>query len=71
MKPLLNRLVLLTSFLFCAIVSMAQNPSALETTMRSNGRIYVVIAVIVTIFLGIVLYLIRLERKIKKLEKGQ
>lgn len=37
--------------------------------MRSNQRSYVVIAVLLTIFLGIILYLVRLERKIKRLEK--
>ena len=37
--------------------------------MRSNGKIYVVVAVLATILLGIVLYLVRLDRKIKKLEK--
>ena len=38
-------------------------------TMRSNGKIYVVIAVILTIFAGIIIYLIRLDRKMTKLEK--
>jgi CcmD family protein len=38
--------------------------------MRGNGKIYVVVAVLVTIFIGIILYLIRLDRKITKLEKG-
>jgi hypothetical protein len=38
-------------------------------TMRSDGRIYVVIAVILTILIGLILYLVRLERKIRKLEK--
>lgn len=37
--------------------------------MRSNGKIYVVVAVIVTIFVGIVLYLVRLDRKLTKLEQ--
>lgn len=37
--------------------------------MRSSGKIYVVIAVILTIFAGIIFYLIRLERKLNKLEK--
>jgi hypothetical protein len=36
--------------------------------MRSNGKIYVVLAVILTIFAGIILYLVRLDRKISKLE---
>ncbi len=37
--------------------------------MQNIGKIYVVVAVIVMIFIGIVIYLIRLEGKIKKLEK--
>ena len=40
-------------------------------TMRSNGKIYVVIAVILTILLGLILYLVRLDRKISKLEKNK
>jgi len=37
--------------------------------MRSDGRIYVVIAVILAILAGLILYLVRLDRKIAKLEK--
>jgi len=37
--------------------------------MRRNGKIYVVVCVILIIFTGIILYLIRLDRKITKLEK--
>ena len=36
--------------------------------MRQTGKIYVVFGVILIIFIGIVIFLIRLERKIKKLE---
>lgn len=36
--------------------------------MRETGKINVVVAVIVVIFLGIVWYLVRLERKLTKLE---
>lgn len=36
--------------------------------MRSLGKIYVVIAVIIAIFVGIVLFLIFLDRRITKLE---
>lgn len=42
-----------------------------ESLMRSSGRIYVVIAVILTILAGLILYLVRLEKKIGKLEKSQ
>lgn len=37
--------------------------------MRDNGRIYVVVAVMVTILAGLLLYIFRLDRKIGKLEK--
>ncbi|HMS51576.1 MAG: hypothetical protein IT272_08155 [Chitinophagales bacterium] len=37
----------------------------------SSGKIYVVIGVIAIIFIGIVLFLIWLERRIAKLEKEQ
>jgi hypothetical protein len=43
--------------------------TGLGNTMRSNGRIYVVIAVILTILTGLIIYLVRLDRKIGKLEK--
>ena len=38
-------------------------------TMRSNGRIYVVLAVMLTILIGLIIYLVRLDRKISKVEK--
>ena len=37
--------------------------------MRSNGRIFVVVAVVVVILIGLILYLVRLDRKITKMEK--
>ena len=37
--------------------------------MRDNGRIYVVVAVMVTILLGLILYLVRIDRKLTKIEK--
>ena len=40
-------------------------------TMRSNGRIYVVVAVVVVILIGLILYLIRLDRKITRIERDK
>ncbi|MCS7005552.1 MAG: CcmD family protein [Cytophagales bacterium] len=37
--------------------------------LRANGKIYVVVAVITAIFIGIVLYLWKLDKKISQLEK--
>ena len=43
--------------------------SSFGNTMRSNGRIYVVVAVMLTILAGLILYMVRLDKKITKLEK--
>ncbi len=37
--------------------------------LRSNGKIYVVVVVLATIFAGIFAFLVKLDRKISKLEK--
>ncbi len=47
---------------------MAQNEPSL---LRSSGKIYVVIGVILIIFFLVVLYLVRLDRKITKLEQTE
>jgi len=45
------------------------NKADMADTMRSNGRIYVVVAVVVLILIGLILYLVRLDRKISKMER--
>ncbi len=51
----------------------AQDATANEPEMAdklyADGRIYVVVAVVATIFAGIIVYLINLDSKISKLEK--
>lgn len=52
---------------------MAQQPVAngveMADRLRADGKIWVVVAVIAAIFAGIILYLVRLDRQIGKLEK--
>lgn len=57
-------------FLLCIQqVVFAQNESVeMADAMRSNGKIYVVVAVVVTILAGILFYLINTEKKLKRLE---
>lgn len=57
-------LILNTSLLFAQ-----GKETQMADLMRSNGRIYVVVAVMVTILIGLVLYMVRVDRKIGKLEK--
>jgi prolipoprotein diacylglyceryltransferase len=60
--------------LLCALGVMAQMPQQpveMADTMRSNGKIFVVVAVLTTILAGLIWYLVRLEKRIKQLEKNQ
>ncbi len=50
--------------------TMAHAQTEMADAMRSNGKIYVVVAVLATIFAGIFAYLIYLDRKITKAEKS-
>lgn len=59
---------LLTSLLILLGTSTEALAQDMATGMRSDGKIYVVIFVLATIFAGIFVFLIYLERKIKKLE---
>jgi len=40
-------------------------------TMRSEGKIYVVVAVVLIILLGLIGYTTHIDRKISKLENGE
>ena len=57
-------------FLLLALFTNAQDKKWTEQ-MNSTGKVFVVIAVMLTILAGLVLYLVRLDRKISKLEKNK
>jgi CcmD family protein len=66
-----RKIILALCFLFIHLFTIAQDDKVnMADTMRSNGKIYVVVAVIVAIFAGIIIYLVRLDRKLTKLEKN-
>ena len=68
----LKHLFIILLLLGLSQISNAQDEGK-ETTvgefMRSDQRSYVVIAVMLTILAGLILYIVRLDRKISKLEK--
>ncbi len=67
-----KKILSLLSVLFISIVSVAQDTkSGMADLMRSNGRIYVVVAVILTILAGLILYVIRIDRKLSRLENEE
>ena len=51
-------------------VSFAQAKEVqMADVMRSNGKIYIVVAVCLTILVGLFLYVFSLDRKLSKMEK--
>ena len=68
----MKKIISLFLFLAVFITTQAQDGTKkieMADLMRSNGRIYVVVAVMVTILIGLILYVVRLDRKISRLEK--
>lgn len=63
---ILKKITLLLMIVSLPAMIFAQGKT---TLMRSEGRIYVVVAVMVTILIGLVLYMVRVDRKISKIEK--
>jgi CcmD family protein len=73
-----NRKLLLTLTTICIMgaayaLPLLDVPPApqvdMATGMRSNGKIYVVVAVLSMVLIGLFIYLFSLDRKISKLEK--
>ena len=69
MRKYINRICL---FVMCSVFSgavFAQDKPEMADVMRSNGKIYTVVAVCLTILIGLFLYTWRIDRKVSKLEK--
>lgn len=60
----LYTLVLITFF-----ESMMASEIKMADQMRADGKIYVVVGVLLIILVGFLLYLVSIDRKLKRLEK--
>jgi len=74
----MNKIKIAFTVLFLFILNVwvkaqdvAVNTNAISKDERSEQSIYIVMAVAITIVLGLLLYLISLDRKISKIEKGK
>ena len=68
----MKRLLILLCLALINVAAFAQQPNNVDMadTMRSSGKIYVVIATISIIFVGLAIYLFSIDRRLKKIEKG-
>ena len=69
---MIQKIALVLFCCFFTLLTFAQDTTEtaeMADVMRDNGKIYVVVAVIVTIFIGLILYLLRIDKKVTALEK--
>ena len=62
----------LVTFIMATIIPSvlsAREQVEMADTMRNNGKIYVVVAILLVILFGLIAYLIMLDRRITKVEK--
>ena len=69
MLNLFVRSAFLITCMFLNLGAFAQDV-AMADNMRSNGKIYVVVAVCFTILIGLFIYVFMVDRKISRLEKN-
>jgi len=67
------KIKLMIFLLLITVNSLVAQTTAIEnetmaSTMRSNGKIYVVVAVVTTILIGLIAYMFRVEKKIRSIE---
>lgn len=64
---------ILLLFIQASTWAQTTTPASAEmaSELRQSGKIYVVVLVMATIFTGIILFLVFLDRKVRKLEQKQ
>ncbi|WP_411274485.1 CcmD family protein [Daejeonella sp.] len=69
MKKFLLLIILLS--VSVSIFAQETNGVDMATELRSSGKIYVVVAVLAVIFIGLAFYLFSIDSRLKKIEKLQ
>ncbi len=69
MKRIVSTLAAVLFLLSVARAQGGQDEIPMATAMRSEGKIYVVVAILVLIVVGLFVYLFTIDRKVSGLEK--
>ncbi len=66
----MKRISLILLLMAFSLQMFAQGgPSSLDESVYASGKIYVVVACAAIIFIGLILFLFSIDRRLKKLEK--
>ncbi len=71
MNKIIYRMLFIVCCLLCSTILFAQDKPQMADEMRANGKIYVVVAVCLTILIGLFIYVFIVDRKVSRLEKGK
>ncbi|HEV8080064.1 MAG TPA: hypothetical protein VGP43_05080 [Chitinophagaceae bacterium] len=71
MHNLFVRLMFMAGGLFLSCTTFAQDKVEMADSMRGNGKIYVVVAVCLTILIGLFIYVLMIDKKITRFEKNR
>jgi hypothetical protein len=69
MKKLLALFTLFISTILCSFAQSVSNGPEMADKLRENGMFYIVVGVLLIILLGLLIYVIVVDRKISKLEQ--
>jgi len=64
----IKKLLFTLAAILMSVAGFAQ-PVEMADTMRANGKIYVVVGIILIILAGLILYLFLMDRKLSRIEK--
>jgi cobalamin synthase len=64
----MNKLLVILLLFLSSLPVSAQSDVAMADGLRSEGKIYIVVAVVLIILIGVFVQLFRIEKKVKKLE---
>ena len=76
MKKIVTLLLMIVSYaaqsqekIAVTAADYSNNEVEMADVMRSEGKIYVLVGIIVLIFIGLLIYVIQTDRRVSKLEK--
>lgn len=69
----MRKILVLALLLMTGLSAFAQQSDGVEMAdaLRSSGKIYVVIATVAIVFIGLAIYLFSMDRRLKKIEKDK
>ena len=65
----ISKLALLVVTVLIPMTSQAQQEVEMADVMRSNGKIYVIVGIILIVLTGLFVYLFTVDRKLSKIER--